>query len=321
MFRFSGLLVVFILAGASLAQDYPTRPLTYTVPWSPGGGTDTTSRALAAVLQDALGTSVNVVNRTGGGGVVGHLALAQARPDGYTIGAVTVEITMMHHQGLTDLTYEDYTPLALIINNPAAVTVRADAPWNTLEELLAHIRQNPGELQASGTSRGGIWDLARIGMLDAAGLEESAMPWVPSQGAGPALQELLAGGVDVVTAALAEVVALLEAGEVKVLGVMSDQRLERFADVPTLAEQGVDWSIGGWAGTAAPAGLEEAVLTQLDNAIQQTLADPAFTEPLLQAGFNLEPMDAAEFTAFLAQQDEINGQLLELAGVTSAEGQ
>jgi tripartite-type tricarboxylate transporter receptor subunit TctC len=315
--RFFALLLAFTLCGGALAQGYPTRPITYIVPWNPGGGTDTSARALAVALQEQLGTSVNVVNRTGGGGVVGHLTLAQARPDGYTIGAITVEITMMHHQGLTDLTYEAYTPLALLMNNPAAVTVRADAPWNTLDELLTHVRDNPGALQASGTSLGGIWDLARIGMLEAAGLETSAMPWVPSQGAAPALQELIAGGVDVVTAALAEVAALLEAGEVKVLGVMAAERLERFPDIPTLAEQGLDWSIGGWVGVAAPAGLDEAVRTQLNEAIQQALSDPAFTEPLEQAGFNLEPLDAAAFGDFLAEQDEVNGRLLEVAGVTA----
>jgi tripartite-type tricarboxylate transporter receptor subunit TctC len=299
----------------ALAQSFPTRPITFTVPWSPGGGTDTTSRTLASVLQNQLGQSVNVVNRTGGGGVVGHLALAQARADGHTIGAITVEITMLPHIGQTDLTYEDYTPLGLMINNPSAVAVRSDAPWDTLDELLEEIHSNPGTLQASGTARGGIWDLARIGMLEAAGLPESAMPWVPSQGAAPAFQELLAGGVDVVTAALAEAAPLLEAGEVKVLGVMAEERVQRFPDVPTLREQGLDWSIGGWAGVAAPAGIPEDARAVLAEAIRTAMADPAFVEPLTQAGFTLQPMNADEFNEFIAGQHEVNGQLLELAGV------
>lgn len=310
------LAATFALFSVSFAQNYPTRPITFTVPWSPGGGTDTASRALAAVLQDQLGQSVNVVNRTGGGGVVGHLALAQARPDGHTIGAITVEITMMHHTGLTDLTYEDYTPLGTMINNPAAVTVRADAPWNTLEELLDDIRANPGQYQASGTARAGIWDLARIGMLREAGLSEEALPWVPSQGAAPAFQELLAGGVDVVTAALAESRALLEAGEVKVLAVMADERLEGFPDIPTLKELGIDWSIGGWAGVAAPANLPENVQSVLEQAVADALADPAFYEPLEQAGMTVQTRTADEFAAFIAGQDQIMGELLELAGAT-----
>jgi tripartite-type tricarboxylate transporter receptor subunit TctC len=248
--------------------------------------------------------------------VVGHLALATSPANGYTIGAITVEITMLPHIGQTHLSYENYTPLGLMINNPAAVTVRADAPWDTLEELLDHIRANPGQLQASGTAMGGIWDLARIGLLLEAGIDPDAMPWVPSQGAAPAFQELLAGGVDVVTAALAEAATLLGAGEVKVLGVMSQNRVSRFPDVPTLRELGYDWSIGGWAAVAGPANMPEAQRTILANAIEAAMASPEFIEPLTAAGFTLQPMNAAEFSTFIREQHEINGRLLAIAGVT-----
>ena len=302
-------------SGGESSKTYPSRPLTYIVPWNPGGGTDTSARALAAVLQEYLGEPVNVVNRTGGGGVVGHLALSQARPDGYTLGAVTVEIAMMHWQGLTDLTYESYTPLGIIMVNPASVTVRADAPWNTLEELLATIRQQPGELQASGTSRGGIWDLARIGFLKAAGLPETAVPWVPSQGAAPALQELLAGGVDIVTAAVGEVDALRQAGQVKVLGVMADERLPGFPEIPTLKEQGVDWSLIGWVGIGAPKGLPEAERKVLEAAIAKTTNDPRYIEALEPAGFNLQYMPGPASGDFIAAQDSLFGELLREAGI------
>jgi len=316
MKRLLTMLAVLLLAAAATAQTFPARPITFTVPWSPGGGTDTTSRTLAAVLTQSLGVNVNVVNRTGGGGVVGHLALAQAPANGYTIGAITVEITMLPHIGQTTLSYVDYTPLGLMINNPSAVTVRADAPWDTLDELLDHIRANPGELQASGTAMGGIWDLARIGLLLAADLEPDAMPWVPSQGAAPAFQELLAGGVDVVTAALAEAASLLGAGEVKVLGVMSPNRVGRFPDVPTLKELGYDWSIGGWAAVAAPAGLPADVRATLADAIEAAMASADFIDPLTAAGFTLQPMNADEFAGFIQEQHEVNGRLLEIAGVT-----
>jgi len=316
MKRLLVMLAVLLLAAAAAAQTFPARPITFTVPWSPGGGTDTTSRTLAAVLTQSLGVNVNVVNRTGGGGVVGHLALAQAPANGYTIGAITVEITMLPHIGQTTLSYVDYTPLGLMINNPSAVTVRADAPWDTLEELLDHIRANPGALQASGTALGGIWDLARIGLLLAADIDPDAMPWVPSQGAAPAFQELLAGGVDVVTAALAEAASLLGAGEVKVLGVMSPNRVARFPDVPTLKELGYDWSIGGWAAVAAPAGLSDDVRATLANAIEAAMASADFIDPLTAAGFTLQPMNADEFAGFIQEQHEVNGRLLEIAGVT-----
>lgn len=301
-------------SGSSNNNQYPTRPITYIVPWNPGGGTDIVSRALSAVLQEELGVSVNVVNRSGGGGVVGHLALSSARPDGYTIGAITGEITMMHWQGLTPLTYSDFTPIALLSYNPGAITVRADAPWDTLEELLETLRTSPGSLLASGTSKGGIWDLARIGFLDAAGLQESALPWVPSQGAAPALQELLADGVQVVTAALAETDALLKAGEVKVLAVMSDERLEAYPEIPTLVEQGINWSIGGWVSIGAPSNLPPEIYEKLTRAVVTVTQDSAYSDPLKKAGFNLTTASGSELTAFLAKEDETNGKLLNMAG-------
>lgn len=301
--------------GGNQTQEYPTRPITYLVPWSPGGGTDMASRTMAAVLQDVLGQPVNVVNRTGGGGVVGHLALSQARPDGYTIGAMTMEITMMHWQGLTDLTYEKYDGLGLLTNNFASVTVKADAPWNTLDDLLADIKANPGKFKASGTAKGGIWDLARAGFLQAAGLSPDDLPWVPSQGAAPALQELIAGGVDVVTSALAEVDGLRQAGEVKTLAVMAPERMEAFPEVPTLIEQGVDWSMGGWVGVGAPKGLPAEISTRLDSAIQVAMKDQAYIDAMKNGGYYLQPMNAATFAEFMQTEDVKNGALMKTAGI------
>lgn len=273
------------------------------------------SRAMGNSLQQVLGQPVNVINRTGGGGVIGHLALSQAVPDGYTIGAITGEITMMHWQGLTKLNSTNYTPLALLVNNAAAITVRNDAPWQTLEELIADIKANPGKYQASGTARGGIWDLARIGFLEAIDQPETAVPWVPSKGASPALQELLAGGVDIVTTALTEVQTLYKSGEVRVLGVMSSERLEGFPEIPTLKEQGVEWEVGGWVGLGAPANLPKEVFTYLDSAIAAAVKDPSFTDPLKKSGANIQYLNAADFQQFMDKQDAINGKMLKAAGL------
>lgn len=291
-------------------KAYPTKPISFIVPWAAGGMTDMSSRMASAVWQKALGQSVNVVNRTGGGGVVGHLAISQARPDGYTLGAVTVDITLLHHTGITDLTYENYTPIALLVNNPAAITVRADAPWDSLPDLLAELKKAPGELQASGTAKNGIWDLARMGFLKAAGLEPSAMPWVPSQGAAPALQELIAGGVDVVTAALSEVDALRQAGQVRTLAVMSEERLPEFPDVPTLKEYGLDWSVGGWVAICGPADLPADIQASLDSTIRVAVQDGEYLTAMKNSGATMQFLAGEECRAFMANQDKINGELL-----------
>jgi tripartite-type tricarboxylate transporter receptor subunit TctC len=144
---------------AAFAQ-YPNRPVTVLVPWGAGGGTDYHARTMAALLEKELKQPFTVVNRAGGSGVVGHSAIAEAAPDGYTIGSVTVEINMMHWMGLTKLTHADYTPIGLLNFVPAGVQVAGDSKYKTLNELLDDARANPGKLKASGTGQGGIWHLA-----------------------------------------------------------------------------------------------------------------------------------------------------------------
>ena len=170
-----GLLSV-VSALPAAAQNYPARPITLIVPWGAGGGTDATARIIGSLMEKDLGQPVNVVNRTGGSGVVGHAAIASAQPDGYTIGLATVEIGMMHWQGLTELTSASYTPIGLVNADPAGVQVRADSPYKTVNELLAAIKANPGKFKASGTGQGGIWHLAIAGLLSEQNIAPTALP-------------------------------------------------------------------------------------------------------------------------------------------------
>jgi len=173
---FTAALAVSLLAVASLASaQYPNRPIQLIVPWGAGGGTDGTARIIGALMEKELGQPINVVNRTGGSGVVGHQAIASSPADGYTLGMITVEIAMMHWAGLTQLKSSDYTPIALVNSDPAGVSVRADAPYKSVKELLSAVKANPGKFKASGTGQGGIWHLALAGMLKDQGLDPVAI--------------------------------------------------------------------------------------------------------------------------------------------------
>ncbi len=230
-------LIVSFGAPAGFAADYPKRPITMYCPWGAGGGTDAVSRILATLLKEELGVPVNVVNRTGGSGAIGHTAIATGKPDGYTIGLATVEITMMHWMGLTEVTYKDLTPIAMVNFDPAGINVRTDSPWQTYKDLEEHIRQHPGELRDSGTGQGGIWHLAMAGWMKAIGLSPEAIKWIPSKGAAPALQDLMAGGIEMSTCSLPEAATLIEAGKVR---PWQSWRMSgmRFPDLPTLKELG-----------------------------------------------------------------------------------
>lgn len=308
----------FLVAGAAagataglelspaLAQGaWPSRPVTIVCPWGAGGGTDATARIVAAVLEKNLGQPFNVVNRTGGSGVVGHSAIATAPADGYTLGMITVEITMMHHQGLTELSPTSYTPVALMNEDPPGIQVNSSSPHKTAKELCDFIKtQPPGKLKASGTGQGGIWHLALVGWLTAMGLKPDHVAWVPSNGAAPAVQDLAAGGLDLVTCSVPEAKAMIDAGKVKSLAVMAAERNPAFKDVPTLKEAaGIDYSVGAWRGIAAPKGLPKEIVDKLTAELKKVNQSKEFLEFMANRGFGVKWADPAGFEKFMANGD------------------
>ncbi len=307
------------IAFAATAQafaEYPERPITLIVPWGAGGGTDATGRMIAGLLKKELGQPVNVVNRTGGSGVVGHSAIATAAPDGYTIGVVTVEIGMMHWAGLTELTGKDYTPIALYNYDAAGLQVRADSEWKSAKDVIAAVKADPGKHKGSGTGQGGIWHLALAGMLNDAGIKPDAAPWVPSKGAAPGLQELVSGGVDIVTCSVVEAAALIKAGKVKSLAVMDDQKLAAFPDVPTLKEAtGSGWKMAAWRGVAGPKGMPDEATAKLSAALEKVWKSDEFQEFMKGRGFGLVWKPGAEFATWMEESDAALGTVMKAVGL------
>lgn len=299
---------------------YPARPVTLMLPWAAGGGTDATARVMAGLLERDLGQPVNVVNRTGGSGVVGHTALATAAPDGYSIGVITVEITMMHRQGLTELNSTNYTPLALVVNPAPGVLVNAASPHKDVQSLAEAIKASqPGKFKASGTGQGGSWHIGLVGWLQAMGLKANHVTWVPSQGAAPAMQDLAAGGIDLATCSVPEGRTMIEAGRVRALAVMARQRNLQFPDVPTLNEAlGIDHSFGAWQAMAAPKGLPDAIRARLVTAIKKAHDSKEFADFVNNRGFTPQWSSGDDFTKFLAEQEVLVGRSMQAAGLTKA---
>lgn len=313
-------LAAAILLSASAAPalaDYPDRPLTLYVAWGAGGGTDAVARIIAVGLERELGQSVNVVNRTGGSGVVGHAAMVDAEPDGYTIGLATTEVNLMHWLGLTELNYTDFTPLALMNEDPAGVQVAANSEYQTVNELLEAIDESPaGTFRATGSGQGSSWHVAIAGLLNAAEIDPSKVIWVPSDGAASGLQELLAGGTDIVPSSLVEARALIEAGRVKSLAYMSSERSSLFPDVPTLLEEtGSDWEFGAWRGIVAPAGLPDDVRDRLITALEVIYESDEYQEFMSAQGFGARYLGGEEFGTFMSTMDVNFGETMKAIGL------
>ncbi len=312
--RVLALLLCFVGCGGR--SEYPTRPLTMIVPWAAGGGTDAIARIVAGLLEKDLGTPVNVVNRTGGSGVVGHQAIAAAAPDGYTIGIITAEIAMMRHQGLTQLTGASFTPLGLVNLDAAAIQVRADSPYRTLGDLMEAIRTNPGKLKASGTAQGGIWHLALAGLLDEQRIPPSAIVWVPSSGNAAALLDLVAGGVDLVAGSHPEGRSLIDAKKVTSLAVLDDKPSALYPEVPTAKQAiGTTWTLGTWRGVGAPRNLPSDIERRLHAALKKACDSREYGEFMAKRGFGVRWAEPEEFARLMASSDEQMGAAMKAVGL------
>jgi tripartite-type tricarboxylate transporter receptor subunit TctC len=304
-----------LCASVALAA-YPERPITLIVPWGAGGGTDAVARFFGTYLEKELGQPVNVVNRTGGNGVVGHSAIAQAAPDGYTFGLLTVEIAMMHWQGLTELTPASYQPLALVNADPAGLQVRADSPYKSVKDVIDAIKANPGKLKASGTGQGGIWHLAIAGLLNDLKIPPSSVVWVPSNGAAPGLQDLVAGGVDLVPCSIPEARSLIDAGKVKSLAIFADKAPALYPNLPTIKQAtGSNWETAAWRGFATPKGVPKDVVDRLTNAIQKAYDSKEYKDFLAQRGFGGVWAKQEDFAKYMAKSDADMGVVMKAVGI------
>ena len=312
-----GLLGLTLAMGAGMAHAaYPERPITMIVPWGAGGGTDATARMIATLLEKELDNPVNVVNRTGGNGVVGHMAIAKAKPDGYTLGMLTVEIATMKHLGLTTITPADYTPLALMNEDPAGVTVSATSEYKDMKSLMEAIKANPGKLKASGTGQGGIWHIAIAGLVNKAGLPPNSVPFVPSNGSAPAMLELVAGGIDIVPTSLPEARSMIDAGKAKPLAIMSKERSPMYPDVPTLKETtGNEWTVGVWRGIAGPKGLPDDVTAKLEAALKKVNESKEFRDFMSKRGFGVAYANSKDYGEYMAKSTADFGEVLKAIGM------
>ncbi|MBT2689844.1 tripartite tricarboxylate transporter substrate binding protein [Bacillus sp. ISL-47] len=305
--------------GAENASDkdggnsFPEKSITLIVPYAAGGGTDATARALAKAAEKHLGQSIGVVNKTGGNAVVGISEAANAKPDGYTIIMNANEIALLPHMGLTPITYEDFAQVAHINFDPSALTVPADAPYDTLEEFLAYAKENPGKIRVGGTGKGGIWHLGSASIEKAADVQFN---YVPFDGAAPAKTALLGGHIEAITVSPAEVLAQVEAGELKTLGVLSDERSTIMPDVPTFKEAGYEANVGVWRAIDAPSDTPPEVVKVLEEAFSKAVEDEEFVDFMNKNGLGIAFKGTEEYKELVAKDHEFFGGLLKELGIT-----
>lgn len=276
--------------------DLSGQAVTCIVPYDAGGGTDTVMRALADAAKDSF-KSISVENRAGGGGAIGMLAGATAKPDGSTVTMITVELTTLEAMGNNaGLTYSMFKPIMMVNSAASAITVKADDDrFETLEDLIEYSKEN--ELQVGNSGIGAIWHLAAAGLAKEA---DTTFKHVGYDGAAGAITDLLGGHIDAVAVSYAEVSNYVESGDLKVLAVMNDERLEALPDVPTCKECGYDAVLGTWRGIGVPADTPDETVDALYDIFSKAAESDAFVEFMDNSNNVIEILDGEAFTERMA---------------------
>ena len=270
---------------AALAQPYPARPVTFIVPFAPGGGTDITARTVAAKLSQKWGQAVVVENRGGAGGVIGADTVAKARPDGTTLLIANVGITSINPALYPKLPYDAdraFAPISLICELPFVLMASPKFAPNSVQELVAFARANPEKVTYASSGQGGSPHLtAELFQL----LTGTRMTHVPYKGGGPAMIDLMAGHVDILFASVLEGSGHIKAGKLKGLAVTHAKRNPALPDVPTIAEAGVKGGeSGSWIALLAPAGTPSAVIQKISMDIKEAVGAADVREKLIGQG-------------------------------------
>jgi tripartite-type tricarboxylate transporter receptor subunit TctC len=288
MSRLLGALVLAMFAGlgGAYAQNYPTRPITLVVPFPPGGSTDAAARILAERMRAPLGQTIVIENVGGAGGSIGVGRVARAAPDGYTfdIGQWDTHVGSIIYKLDYDLE-KDFEPIALVSNNPQLMVAKKDLPADNLKDLVAWMKANPGKINfvnqnAAANVTGVIFEK----------LTEQKVQFIPYRGAGPAMTDLVSGTVDLLVVQGAVALPQIRGGKIKPLANLSPQRSASMADIPTSDESGVPGLyMSGWFGFWAPKGTPKEVITRLNAATVEALADPAIQKRFSELGLDVAP--------------------------------
>ena len=281
------------------AAEFPNRPVTLIVPFPAGGATDTQMRALALAASRELGQTVVIANRPGAGGTLGPASMAHtAAPDGYTASVVVG--TLFRYPFLQQVNYDplqDFTYIACMTAYSYGIVVRQDAPWKTLDELIAHARAHPEKISYGGTGAGGS---GRIAIERLSRLTNTKFNFIPYKGAAEETTALLGGHIQMVSDAGWG--PMIDTGKARLLAVMGEARAKRVPDVPTLVELGYPIIASNPVGIAGPKGMDPKVVSVLQKAFHRAARDPDYNRALENADQPHMLMDSAAYTEYAIKQ-------------------
>jgi tripartite-type tricarboxylate transporter receptor subunit TctC len=290
-----------LFATGGSEQKFPSKQINIVVGASPGGTSDVVTRFLGEEVHKALGVPVVVTNKPGGSSAVAVEYMAAQAPDGYELMYMPVENAMVKALGFTQLEPKDIRYFGRAMTLPATVTVAADAPWNSFEELIAYAKANPGEITTGNSGTGSIWHFAAVGIENSTGTKFNHVPF---DGGAAAATAVMGGHIKMATVAPGEVLAGVESGKLKVLAIVDNSRSALYPDVPCFKELGYDVKILGWGCFAAPGNTPDAVIKVLEDTFAKAIQSQGFHDLCKKYGLTPAYLNAADSQAFANEQAE-----------------
>lgn len=309
------ILVGTLISVSAWSDEYPSRPVSLVIPYGAGGAFDITARLLGSVSQKHLGQQLVPTLKPGGGATIGTAFVARAKPDGYTlVYAANSSLTVAPLLEDPGYTKDDFIPVAKITHLTYVIAVRADKPWKTLNDLLAHIRNNPKNVVFGATGIPGLSTIGHSILLKTAGIA-TAPPMVPFKGVGEQVLSVLKGDTDYMIQIYLGILPQIRAKELRVLAVLDDARSPLMPEVPTAKELGYNISLNMWLSVLAPKGTPEPVLDKLSVAVAKMAKDPLFVEAMAKVDAPILYQDRRTFQAFWNEEYKAYGTLIEQEGL------
>lgn len=308
--------LALLQAPAVLAQSYPARPIKLVVPFAPGGGTDFFARLLAQKLSEKFERGVIVDNRPGGGSVIGSDLVAQAPADGYTLlFASGSTYNAIAYKKLPYDPFRDFAAVSLVGRIPLLLVVNADFPARTLAEFISAVRARPRELHYGTPGAASPHHLATEYFLQRSGVE---MVHVPYKGAGPALQDLIAGRIPMMFLGVSTALPQLKGGKIRALAAATAKRLAAMPDLPTIAESGFPgFDASAWQAITVAAGTPAPIIDRLNAELLKALADAGVQQKLAAAGFEPLGSSPGESAAYIRSETEKWTVVIKAANITA----
>jgi tripartite-type tricarboxylate transporter receptor subunit TctC len=310
----AGAAALAALTSRARALDWPTRPVTVIVPYSPGGNTDMMARLAGQYIASKLGQSFVIENRPGGGGSIGAIGVARAQPDGYTLlfGASTQIINIPMLQKVAYDPQKDFVPVSIFGAGPYLLGVKASLPVNTLQEFVAYVKANPGKLNYATAGIGGNVHLNTALFIARAGIDMVAVPY---KSGAPAMSGLAAGEVEMYFGNASELMAHTDNKHIKLLAISTLQRLPQLPNVPTVAETYPGFDTSSWNGFFAPTGTPQAIVDALAEKTIEAAKDPAIIERLNKLAILPFGTTQEEFRKTIEQSRVANREAMKAAGL------